>query len=81
LFAAVFGEKAKSLADTVLPEALPPEQEAQVRLSIASMFVFVPDVQADNARRALGLPGLPLDLRAWLKSVVLSQPGAGRPTG
>jgi hypothetical protein len=45
------------------------------------MFVFVTAVQADNARRALGLPGLPLDLRAWLKSVVLSQPGAGRPHG
>jgi DNA-binding CsgD family transcriptional regulator len=71
LFAAGFGEQAKSFADTVLRQALPPEQEAQVRLSIATMFVLSPDVRADNARQALGLPGLPLDLRAWLESVVL----------
>jgi DNA-binding CsgD family transcriptional regulator/tetratricopeptide (TPR) repeat protein len=71
LFAAGLGEEAKSFADTVLRQALPPEQEAQVRLSIASMFVLSPDVRSDNARQALALADLPLDLRAWLESVVL----------
>jgi hypothetical protein len=38
------------------------EQEARVRLTIASMFVS-PDIRADNARQALALPSLPDDLR------------------
>jgi hypothetical protein len=40
------------------------EQEARVRLTIASMFVS-PDIRADNARQALALPSLPDDLRHW----------------
>jgi DNA-binding CsgD family transcriptional regulator/tetratricopeptide (TPR) repeat protein len=71
LFAAGLGEEAKQFADTVLRQALPSEQEAQVRLSIASMFGLSPDVRVDNARQALVLPDLPADLRAWLDSVVL----------
>ncbi|MDT4893069.1 MAG: hypothetical protein QOE97_2104 [Pseudonocardiales bacterium] len=71
LFAAGLGEEAKQFADTSLRHALPAEQEAQVRLSIASMFVISPDVRADNARAALALPELPNDLRAWLEALVL----------
>jgi hypothetical protein len=71
LFAAGLAEEAKRFADTVLRQALPPPQEAQVRLSIASMFALAPDTRADNARQALALPGLPEDLRAWLKAIVL----------
>ena len=55
----------------MLRQALPPAQEAQVRLSIASMFDLAPDARADNARQALALPGLPEDLRAWLEAIVL----------
>jgi DNA-binding CsgD family transcriptional regulator len=71
LFAAGAAREAKWFADTALRQALPPEQEAEVRLSIASMFSLSPDVRADNARQALALPGLPVDLRAWLASLVL----------
>ncbi|HEY2299675.1 MAG TPA: LuxR C-terminal-related transcriptional regulator [Jatrophihabitans sp.] len=71
LFAAGSGDEAKRYADTVLRQALPPEQEAQVRLSIASMFVLSPDVRADSATKALALPGLSEDLRAWLEAIVL----------
>jgi DNA-binding CsgD family transcriptional regulator len=71
LFAAGLGEEAKQFADTSLRDALPAHQEAQVRLSIASMFVISPDVRADNARAALALPELPNDLRAWLEALVL----------
>ena len=71
LFAAGLAEEAKRFADTVLRQALPPAQEAQVRLSIASMFDLSPDARADNARQALALPGLPEDLRAWLEAIVL----------
>jgi DNA-binding CsgD family transcriptional regulator len=70
LFAAGLGDEAKEFADTSLRHALPPEQEAQVRLSIATMFVISPDVRADTARAALALPDLPNDLRAWLEAVV-----------
>jgi DNA-binding CsgD family transcriptional regulator len=71
LFAAGRGEDAKQFADTALRGVLPAEQEAQVRLSIATMFVISPDVRADSARAALALPELPNDLRAWLEALVL----------
>jgi DNA-binding CsgD family transcriptional regulator len=71
LFAAGLGAEAKQFADTSLRAALPSEQEAQVRLSIATMFVLPPDVRIENARAALALSGLSDDLRAWLEAVVL----------
>jgi len=71
LFAAGAAQEAKWFADTALRQALPPEQEAEVRLSVASMFSLSPDVRADNARHAFTLPGLPVDLRAWLAALVL----------
>ncbi|HEX3488815.1 MAG TPA: LuxR C-terminal-related transcriptional regulator [Streptosporangiaceae bacterium] len=71
LFAAGAAAEAKRFADTALRQALLPEQEAEVRLGIASMFSLSPDVRADNARDALALPGLPADLRAWLAALLL----------
>ena len=40
LHAAGRGEEAKAFADTALHQAFPPEQEAEVRLSIAGMFAL-----------------------------------------
>ncbi|HLY33309.1 MAG TPA: AAA family ATPase [Jatrophihabitantaceae bacterium] len=71
LFAAGQGEEAKQFAETSLRQSLTSEHEAQVRLSIASMFVLSPDVRADNARAALDLDGVPADIRAWLQALVL----------
>ncbi len=71
LFAAGRRGEAKHYADTVLRQAMPAEQQAQVRLSIASMFVLSPDVRAENARQALALPRLPDDLRALLLATEL----------
>jgi DNA-binding CsgD family transcriptional regulator len=64
LHAAGRGEAAKAFADTALHQALPPEQEAEVRLSIAGMFAISSDVRAEECRQALALPGLPAHLRA-----------------
>jgi DNA-binding CsgD family transcriptional regulator len=66
LHAAGRSEEARAFADGALRQALPAEQEAQVRLSIASLFSISPDVRAESCRRALALPGLPPDLRARL---------------
>jgi DNA-binding CsgD family transcriptional regulator len=64
LHAAARGKEAKSFADTALRQVLPPEQEAEVCLSIAGMFALSPDVRADACRQALAIPGLPENLRA-----------------
>jgi DNA-binding CsgD family transcriptional regulator len=64
LHAAGRGEQAKAFADTALRQALPQEQEAGVRLSIAGMFAISPDVRAEEGRQALALPGLSANLRA-----------------
>ncbi len=64
LHAAGRGEEAKAFADTALHEAFPPEQEAEVRLSIAGMFAISSDVRAEECRQALALSGLPASLRA-----------------
>jgi DNA-binding CsgD family transcriptional regulator len=57
-------EEAKVFADTSLREALPSEQEAEVRLSIAGMFALSPDVRVDAGRQALALPDLSPALHA-----------------
>jgi DNA-binding CsgD family transcriptional regulator len=57
-------EEARAFVDTSLREALPSEQEAEVRLSIAGMFAVSPDVRADAGRQALALPDLSPALRA-----------------
>ena len=70
LFAAGLGRQAEQFADTALRQALPAEQEADVRLSVASMFDLAADTRADNARAALALPGVPADPRAWLAGLL-----------
>jgi DNA-binding CsgD family transcriptional regulator len=71
LFAAGAAQEAKRFADTALRQALPPAQEAEVRVSIASMFTLSPDVRADNARQGLALANLSVDLRARLAGLLL----------
>jgi DNA-binding CsgD family transcriptional regulator len=66
LFAAGLGEEGRQFADTALRRALPAQEEAWVRFSVASMFDLAPDLRADNARKALALPDLTADLRASL---------------
>jgi DNA-binding CsgD family transcriptional regulator len=58
LHAAGRGEEAKSFADVALRQALPSTQQAEVHLSIASMFSISPDIRAESSRTALALPGL-----------------------
>jgi len=70
LNAAARSEEAQAFADGALRQALPALQEAQVRLSIASLFSISPEVRAESCRRALDLAGLPPDLRS-------SAPSAG----
>jgi DNA-binding CsgD family transcriptional regulator len=57
-------DEARTFADRSLRGALPSEQEAEVRLSIAGMFALSPDVRVDAGRQALALPDLPASLRA-----------------
>jgi DNA-binding CsgD family transcriptional regulator len=66
LSAAARGEEARAFADSALRQALPATQEAQVRLSVASLFSISPEVRAESCRRALDLAGVPDDLRARL---------------
>jgi DNA-binding CsgD family transcriptional regulator len=57
-------DEAQAFTDTHLRDALPPEQEAEVLLSIAGMFRVPPDARVAAGRQALALPGLPEHLRA-----------------
>jgi DNA-binding CsgD family transcriptional regulator len=66
LFAAGLAEEGRQFADSALREALPAEEEARVRASVAGMFDLSPEVRAENARAGLALPCLPADLRAEL---------------
>ncbi len=66
LHAAGRSVEAKAFADSALRQALPALQEAEVRLSIASLFSISPEVRAESCRRALDLAGVPPDLRARL---------------
>jgi DNA-binding CsgD family transcriptional regulator len=70
MFAAGLGEEAKKFADRALRQDLPPEQEARVRASIASIFGLCPDLRADNARKGLALPGISVGTRAWLAALL-----------
>jgi DNA-binding CsgD family transcriptional regulator len=58
LYAAGRNETARSFADTVLSQALPPQAEADFRLIIAAMFAISPDVRVDSCRRGLALPNV-----------------------
>jgi DNA-binding CsgD family transcriptional regulator len=71
LHAAGRSEEARAFADGALRQTLSAEQEAEVRLSIASLSSLSPEARAESCRRALALPGLPPDLRARLLAQLL----------
>src|SRR4029077_18441427 len=71
LHAAGRTDEAKAFADTALRRVLPAAQEAEVRLSVASMFSLCPDTRADSNRSALLLLGLPEDLRNRHEALLL----------
>jgi DNA-binding CsgD family transcriptional regulator len=58
LHAAGRGEEGRQFIGTHLRSALPPEEEAQVLLTIAGMFALSPDLRIDADRRALALDGV-----------------------
>jgi DNA-binding CsgD family transcriptional regulator len=66
LFAAGRSTEARDFADRALRQSLPPEQEADVRLSLAGMFAMSADDRAEAARQGLSLAGLSADTRARL---------------
>jgi DNA-binding CsgD family transcriptional regulator len=68
LFAAGRSKEARAFADNALRQSLPAEQEADVRLSLAAMFVISADDRADNARQGLSLAGLSAATRARLSA-------------
>jgi DNA-binding CsgD family transcriptional regulator len=70
LFAAGQCAEGKQLADSTLREALPVEEEARVRFSVASMFDLPPRIRADSARAGLALPNVSGELRAMLWGVL-----------
>jgi DNA-binding CsgD family transcriptional regulator/tetratricopeptide (TPR) repeat protein len=59
-------DEGRAFADAALGQALPPEQEAAVHLSISGMFTLSNDVRSTAGRRALALPGLSDVMRARL---------------
>lgn len=71
LNAAARSQEAQAFADRALRQALPAGQEAEVRLSIASLFSISPEVRAESCRRALDLAGVPPDQRARLLALLL----------
>jgi DNA-binding CsgD family transcriptional regulator/tetratricopeptide (TPR) repeat protein len=73
------GDEAIAFADAALRQALPADQEAQVRLSIAGMFAVSAERRITTGRTALALPGLSTTLRArHLASVIYNLVTAGR---
>jgi DNA-binding CsgD family transcriptional regulator len=64
LHAAGRAEEGRVFVDGALRGTFTPEEEAEVRLSIAGMLALSPDVRAEASRLALALPNLSLRLRA-----------------
>ena len=80
LNAAARGEEAQVFANSALRQVLPSMQEAEVRLSIASLFGISPEVRAESCRQALDLPEVPRDLRTRLLALLFyNLVVAGRP--
>jgi DNA-binding CsgD family transcriptional regulator/tetratricopeptide (TPR) repeat protein len=79
LFAADRTAEGQAFADAALGAALSPEQQAEIRLSIAQMYSLSADVRVANGRAALGVAGVSAQLRArhlaWLSHNLLA---AGR---
>jgi DNA-binding CsgD family transcriptional regulator/tetratricopeptide (TPR) repeat protein len=79
LFAADRAEEGQIFADAALGAALPAEQQAEIRLSVAQMYSVPADVRVTNGQSALELRDVSEPLRtrhlAWLSHNLL---GAGR---
>jgi hypothetical protein len=72
--------EAREFANDALGRVLPPEAEADVRLSIAQMYSLPADSRIESGRAALALPGISQPLRArHLGVMVLSLVAAARP--
>src|SRR6267154_5319068 len=72
--------EAREFATAALGRVLPPEAEAQVRLSIAQMYSLPADSRIESGRAALALPGVSAVLRArHLAVMVLSLVAAAKP--
>src|SRR2546429_197545 len=72
--------EAREFATAALGRVLPPEAEAQVRLSIAQMYSLPADLRIESGRAALALPGVSPVLRArHLAVMVLSLVAAAKP--
>jgi DNA-binding CsgD family transcriptional regulator len=72
-------EEGKAFADNAMREVLPVEEEAEVRLGIAGMWLVSPDVRVHASREALKLAGLPEQLRlAHLAKLAYNLVAAGR---
>jgi DNA-binding CsgD family transcriptional regulator len=73
-------EEGKALADAALRSRLVPEQEAQVRMSVARMCALPPDVRIEAGRAALAINDLSGAVRArhW-SHLVDNVVAAGRP--
>jgi DNA-binding CsgD family transcriptional regulator len=72
--------EAREFANAALSRVLPPEAEAEVRLSIAQMYSLPADSRIESGRAALALPGISAALRArHLGVMVLSLVAAARP--
>ena len=72
-------EEATAFADKTMREVLPVEQEAEVRLGIAGMWLVSPDVRAHAGQEALKLTGLPEPLRrAHLATLAYNLLAGGR---
>jgi DNA-binding CsgD family transcriptional regulator len=79
LHAAGRDREARDVANTAIRRLLPPEAEAQVRLSIAQMFSLPADLRVGEGRAALALPGVSSRLRVrHLAVMVLSLTAASR---
>ena len=70
LHTALRPDDAQALGDGALARVLPPDQEAEVRLSLSNMVMRAPLTRSQENRRALEIPGLAPAMRArhlgWL---------------
>src|SRR5712691_2020703 len=72
--------EAREFANAALSRVLPPEAEAEVRLSIAQMYSLPADSRIESGRAALALSGISPALRArHLAVMVLSLVAAAKP--
>jgi DNA-binding CsgD family transcriptional regulator len=70
LHAAGRTEEAQAFADGAVRQALPADAEAEVHLSVASLFAISPEIRVRACRQALTLDGIAPSLRARLLALL-----------